>query len=764
MRGTAPVAPGYRPTRSGALAVAVIALLLVPALAVPAGTSARASTPRPAPSSHGTAPAMRAAVAPGPLAGPASPTPDGAPVGVAVNAPIGTGSVPTGSFPYGGAYDPATQAVYVANQAANNVTVFNGTTGAHIADIAMTADPLGAAYVPWNRLLYVIVETSKSIEVVNTTTNTVNATIALAGDPEYIAYDPDNQQLYMTVWTSYTIPLGLQAVNTTTNTASPAIHSGFDAPYCLTVDTANDTVWVENLNNDTITVVNGANDTVATWVKPGPQPTSSTLSGGIVYSPVGDQVFVVNYASVGTVNVLGASNYSLLRSAIPVGAYAYGASATYDPASESVYVASYYTNTTTVISAVNDTISHAALTMLGGPWVGIFDPTTGGLFFLQSELDAAAWIFGGIAVDFTEEGLALASPWTVALNGTGQTTSASTAGFVAPVGSFPYALTVVPGYLVPHPSGTVAVPSSPVAPVTVSFAFEVAYSVRFAETGLPVGSEWSVDLNGSTATEPAGTGAGFTEPNGSYAFTVTTSAAGYGATLNRSGTATVDGRGVGVAVAFGRPSYVATFSESGLPGGTSWWINLTGGASTESLNPTLSFAEPNGTYPYTVATADKRFVAQGANLSVRGGPVDQSVTFAVFGYMVTFQPVGLPTGMSWTVTLGTATLSGVGDISFADVPNGTTAFNVGSVTGYQPTPSSGSIMIAGHGAAQPIDFAASNGLGTGTPTGSAGSSYGGLTPLEAYAVIGAVAALVVVGLAVLVLRRPRRPGPPSAEA
>jgi DNA-binding beta-propeller fold protein YncE len=664
-------------------------------------------------------------------------------------------------FPYGGAYDPVNQEVYIANYGGDNVTVLNGTTGHHVTDISTgTMHPTGVAYVSSNGYLYVIIETNASVDVVAPATNTIRQSIALAGEPEYEAYDPDNEQLYMTVWTSSEAPIGIQAVNTSTNTVKPVVPDLYGA-YCLAVDSRNDTIWAENLVSDNITVISGGSDRIVRSVSPGPQPTSSSLSGGIAYSSVGDQMFFVNYASsVDTTNVVGASNYSLLASGISVGARAFGASVTYDPASECMYVASYYTNTITVISAVNDSTAEPAVTRAGGPWVGIYDPTTGDLFFLLSASNGAAWIFGGIAAVFTETGLPSGTSWNLSVNGTIHSSRGSTMSFVEAVGAFEFSVFPRAGYEAAPLTGTLTVPSSPVAPVPVSLRFEFLFLVQFVGRGLPTGAQWIVHLNGTQVNESTSGFIGFREPNGSYPYTVETPYPGYGPIENASGAVNVVDDMAEINVTFGPTSFEVTFTESGLASGTVWWVNVTGGGSNSSEGSTLSLVEPNGFFNYTVASANKSLSAPGGEFEVRGGAVEETVSFSLVTYSVTFTEAGLPSGSLWSVTLSGATQTGTADIVFVGLTNGTRTFTVGVVTGYDSTPNQGTVTTQGTSIDRTISFQLA---ATSSSGGNGSTTFLGLPATEGYVLLGVVVAVIVVGLVLAVFgsRRGRTPSNPA---
>ncbi len=76
-------------------------------------------------------------------------------------------------------------------------------------------------------------------------------------------------------------------------------------------------------------------------------------------------------------------------------------------------------------------------------------------------------------------------------------------------------------------------------------------------------------------------------------------------------------------------TYNVTLTETGLPIGTIWYVNLTNGVSYSSNTNTIMFQAINGTYNYTVATMNKDFVpvTSASNFTVNGKPVSVSVTF-----------------------------------------------------------------------------------------------------------------------------------------
>ena len=157
-----------------------------------------------------------------------------------------------------------------------------------------------------------------------------------------------------------------------------------------------------------------------------------------------------------------------------------------------------------------------------------------------------------------------------------------------------------------------------------------SYNVTFSESGLPGGASWSVTLGGATKTATAAT-VTFQEHNGTYAWTA--SAAGYRATPG-SGSLIVSGgdRTQGIVFAALPPgSYSVTFSESGLPSGTSWSVTFNGTTSS-STTTSLGFTSGNGTWPFSVgAVTGYTASPSSGHVTVAGGPTTQGIQFTSSG-------------------------------------------------------------------------------------------------------------------------------------
>jgi hypothetical protein len=276
----------------------------------------------------------------------------------------------------------------------------------------------------------------------------------------------------------------------------------------------------------------------------------------------------------------------------------------------------------------------------------------------------------------------------------------------------------------------------------------VTYEIVFVESGLPMSAEWWVNLTAGRSTSSVGSSLSFIEPNGTYFYSVATLDKEYS---SHGGTLAVGGLNLSEAITFSSVNYTVSFTESGLPSGTGWWVNVTGGPSAFSTGELVSFGESNGSFEYSAATTNLNFSSPEGFVEVEGSPVFKVVTFSLVAYPVTFTEVGLPSGTSWSVTFRDTRLFANENLAFWAIPNGTYGFTVGAVPGYTANPTAGTVQVRGAGVSVPITFAAKGaprGNGTNPPT------FLGLPSTEGYAVLGGtiVVILAVIAAALLLWR------------
>jgi len=221
------------------------------------------------------------------------------------------------------------------------------------------------------------------------------------------------------------------------------------------------------------------------------------------------------------------------------------------------------------------------------------------------------------------------------------------------------------------------------------------YEITFAESGLTLGTAWSVTLNGTIKSSTTNT-ITFMEPNGTYYYS-TTPISGYTAP-SLSGTISVYGSNVNVSISFTRVTYSVTFTESGLPYGTSWYVNISNDQSFTGSGTTITFNEPNGSYLYTIETSNKNYATNqpSGTFTVNGGDVNVAITFSPVTYTVTFIQNGLPSGTSWSITFNGITLSSTNPTITFNEPNGSYSYVISSISGYRTNTYSGTIIVYGN--------------------------------------------------------------------
>ena len=236
---------------------------------------------------------------------------------------------------------------------------------------------------------------------------------------------------------------------------------------------------------------------------------------------------------------------------------------------------------------------------------------------------------------FTETGLPSGTAWYVNITGMASSGPITSTSYTANLmnGSYSFSVSTDNKSFSPSYTSSFTVNGAPV-PVTVKFA-EVLYKVTFTETGLPSGSAWSVTLNGVTNTSTSSTIV-LMEPNGSYTFSVSTTNPAYGPSAATS-TFTVKGAAQSVSVSFTPLTFTVTFTETGLPSGTTWYINLSNGKSLSSTSTTITVSLTNGTYNYTASSSG--YKQKTGSITLNDNSVTVTVAFEKLSTVTPAKPV-----------------------------------------------------------------------------------------------------------------------------
>ena len=334
-------------------------------------------------------------------------------------------------------------------------------------------------------------------------------------------------------------------------------------------------------------------------------------------------------------------------------------------------------------------------------------------------------------VTFTETGLASGTIWTVTFNGStrGGTAPSSVAFVNVQNGTYPFSVAAITGYTSTPSSGSISVSGTSVTKgITFTSTGPALYAVTFTESGLPSGN-WNVTVNGTVHTEPVGTSVVAQLPNGTFTYVIHDYAGYHQGTLPYSGTGSIDGAAITEPTLLFTPvTYTVTFTESGLASGTTWTVILNGTAQSEPAPSSVTFVGVgNGTYPFSVGTVTGyTSTPSSGSITASGTSVTEGVTFTSTGptqYPVTFTESGLPSGTTWSVTVGTATGSSPTQNIVVTLVNGTYPYKVvASLPWYPIQAGSGSVTVAGAPVSLSVTFAfvsqvtiEQTGIPTGTP-------------------------------------------------
>ena len=672
-------------------------------------------------------------------------------------------AVDNGSSPRGIAYDPTQQKLFVANWGSDNVTVFNASTDRLIASIPVGMEPSSAFYDPDNGEVYVANFYSENLTVIDAATETVVGSISgfmfssptLGGGNGVFGYDPALHRLYVEN-TLTTLGGGVPASNLTVLNSTTGSVVGWTVTTGsadgIAVDVASGKIAVAGFGTGSLSLLTTPSTPISFDLR------SPMTTQGVVQGPSGTQMsFEVGGLSPETPYAVyfdAVKEAAVHVGGVPAKAFTTNASGGFSGtlvvnavvyANQSLYVdlleyGNFVTSATVPASGTAE-VTLAVVATSGTAPAGTpvlvsgfgYAPNYGYLLCFES------------TTPITCPNAALS----VRTNGTG----------VLPAGT---------EILAPHPGSYDLVVSDSLSGAVVAtvgfYSTAPVYAVQFSESGLSPGQSWSASLGGVVNSSTSAS-IGFVEPNGSYAFTVG-SVAGY--TVNPSaGTIAVSGAAVIEAITFSPAvvaTYAVTFTESGLPSGTSWSVTVNGTTGSASAPGSVVFQEPNGFYAFTVKSVPGYIVSPGSGtVIVSGAGLDEGITFSpsvVATYAVTFTESGLPSGTRWSVTAaGTLQTSTATTITFQE-PNGTYAFSVGPVSGYTVTPSTGNLRVTGAAAGQTIAFTSS------APTPATG--FLGLPGDTGYFLLGGVVALVVVGVVITLVFWKRRkgggpqPGPPNS--
>ena len=487
------------------------------------------------------------------------------------------------------------------------------------------------------------------VYVINSS-NSIIAKICVGTNPDSVVYDAFNHDIYVSNFESENV-----SVINSTNSVVQSIYLGAE-PQSLTYDPSNHFVYSANPGNDNISAINSTTGKVSSISVPSaPYAVSYDPSNGYLYS--------VDLNSRNT-SVINTTSGKIIDN-VTVGINPYFL--TFDPSNHYIYVSNSVSGTVSVINTSNVVVGTIPVGNL--PFGMAYDNKTEYMYVVNS--------------------------------GSNNVSVISPSDYV--IGSVDVGVT--PDSAVYDPSnGYVYVTDFSSSTVTIIMPPAEKYNVAFNESGLPSGYAWNLTFNGSV----------HKLDNSSYVFSVQNGSYNYSASSKGyhvvSGLVVVNGSNMSVNLTFVPVNYSVSFTESGLPAGTEWYVNVTNTSTGyvfrgRSNLSDMPFFLSNGSYAYTVAAADKNYAPSpsSGSLSVNGTNSSIILVFKELRYSVIFSETGLQSGVSWSVTLDGITDSSTSSSITFIVPNGTYSYVIGSVAGYTQ-PSNGTVRVNGTTVIQSVTF------------------------------------------------------------
>ena len=631
--------------------------------------------------------------------------------------------------PFGVSYDSNNGNLYVADFGTNNTTVIDGSNNSIIKTIPVSDAPTGIAVNSSSGNVYVTsYEYFGNVSLINGTTNTVVKTIPVGNGSDAIAFDSFNGYVYV----ANTLSQNVSIINGTTNTVVKSIPVG-NGPEGIAFDQSNGYVYVANYASSNVSVINGNTNTVVKTIPVGidPQAVAFDSSNGNLY---------VTDAYSGMVSII---------STTPISEYTVTFKESGLPTSTSWAVdlngtLKSSTNSTISFLEPNGTygfnvqpIAGYSVTPQSGNVIVDNSNTSYSITFSQTSTQPPVWAFVGAYANYS---------LTMVYKGTSINVNLTERAIAVNINNDTVELQQI------------------VTTKTSSNIQNTTIYDNWNNFNIWLGRGLISQLNNGSFN---GLSQGFNSSNISTSVKVITPAGTFltdeiygvqsGMTLNlyfemysgilvnehmTNSTGSFNAVLTSTNIPEGNSAlsnYNTTFTESGLPAGTAWYVNLSNGMDSGSITGSFyTFQLPNGTYSYNIATTDKIYHSNAGTIKVNAKNSSFQASFTKYTYKVSFTESGLPSGTHWNMTFNGATSGSNGTTITFNAVNGTYSYTVSNISGYSV--SSGSVSVNGANIEKNITFSTSP-----TP---------GLPQTELYGITGAIVAVIaVVGLVAFFRRK-----------
>lgn len=272
-----------------------------------------------------------------------------------------SGEVSVPGAPAAGAFDAATDSIYVPDITSDDVSVVSASTDAVVGTVPVGGSPVAVAADADNGELYVANSASDTVSVLSPASNAVTTSLVVGSVPTSVAYDSANGDIYVANEGSADVSV----IEGATNTVLATVAVGSD-PTGVVFDPGNGDLYVANSGSNSVSVLDGGTNTVLQTIPVlgGPQELAYDGASGDVYVSDGlsDNVSLILPGNTFGGNVSVGSD--------PAGL-------TFDTANGDVYVSDSESGDLTVVSG--STVV-ATLTVPADPESGAYDPFNGALY------------------------------------------------------------------------------------------------------------------------------------------------------------------------------------------------------------------------------------------------------------------------------------------------------------------------------------------------------------------------------------------------
>ena len=587
-------------------------------------------------------------------------------------------SISIGTTPLGAVFDPVSGSVYVCEEYQDAVAVIDPVTMTIVGTIPVGGGPVAIAVDPVTGELAVANSFTGNLSLISATTDRVIATVATGGAPIGVTYDPwgttwlvtNNRAPYLSV-------IAAEGLRLSARVMLP----GGGPSYAAVVDEATRQIYVSQLTESNVTVLNA---------------TTYRLEGviGVGRGPMLEAVVpnqgevVVSSVDSGILSVINASRMKVEQNLT----FAYPPTGMLDdPVTGLLLITEPEINVLGVLDPGRNFAQFPTLGVGASPWGLALVPSTGTVEVTNSAagtvMEAVPY---GLTVTVTETGLPAHTPWWINVSSIGSwETATSTLSFELVNGTYGY--TVGTTDRARHSGGGFFVLAG--ASIQVSVVFVPYLSeVTWVESGLPGGLHWWVTINGTMeGNGTTGRSISLELGNGTYAYGVGTDDSRWAAS---GGGLEVNGSSETIFVRFQSVQYGWVVTETGLPKGTAWAVELEG-RSYPGVGNAVTLNLTNGSYRYALVSGNLSYHGRGGTIVVAGRSGSVEVIFAPTLYRVEFEESGLANGTPWTVTIaGQREVSRNGTIEVW-LGNGSYGYTVGDTAGLAALPSSGQLVVSG---------------------------------------------------------------------